>query len=381
MIINENINISDYNASVSSKLIQPRNIEIEAGNIKENYFLINEKEGMKYIEIRILFKDDTRDKVYKNISDFMVNFRNEVDIKFNNLSHNYKCYLVDSSIDETDLEEWLYLNLRLQGYEYDNIISKEIKKTPIKARYIRDYCNGNSSDPKQCNWTEIKVINTSGVNVALNKTLTSNISITNASVITDNIYENKSQFATGKASNNTIPYVQIDLGKVNYDIDEIKVWHYYSDARRYHKTKTEISEDGLTWVTLFDSDVSGEYVETQYGHSIKGNGAHSNGDIYKNLIVNKGNLKSPCIVEITPTIDMIDFKIGGLSDQPIIIKNLKKNSKIIIDGIVGTVKVGNENKFNDTEMWEFPILSPGVNDITLSRSECSVIIKYYPRFM
>ena len=229
MIINNNIDISIYNASVSSKLIQPRNIEIEAGNIKENYFLINEKEGMKYIEIRILFKDDTRDKVYKNISDFMVNFRNEVDIKFNNLSHNYKCYLVDSSIDETDLEEWLYLNLRLQGYEYDNIISKEIKKTPI--------------------------------------------------------------------------------------------------------------------------------------------------------IVNKGNLKSPCIVEITPTIDMIDFTIEGLSDQPIIIKNLKKNSKIIIDGIVGTVKSGNENKFNDAELWEFPVLSPGANHITLSRNECSVIIKYYPRFM
>ena len=75
MIINENIDISIYNASVSSKLIQPRNIEIEAGNIKENYFLINEKEGMKYIEIRILFKDDTRDKEYKNISDFMVDFR------------------------------------------------------------------------------------------------------------------------------------------------------------------------------------------------------------------------------------------------------------------------------------------------------------------
>ena len=39
MIINNNIDISIYNASVSSKLIQPRNIEIEAGNIKENYFL------------------------------------------------------------------------------------------------------------------------------------------------------------------------------------------------------------------------------------------------------------------------------------------------------------------------------------------------------
>ena len=156
--------------------------------------------------------------------------------------------------------------------EYFSVQVQKNQNRKFAVRYIRDYCNGSSVDANYCNWIEIKAINSSGVNVALNKTLTSNISITNASVITNNIYENKSQFATGKASNNTIPYVQIDLGKVNYDIDEIKVWHYYSDARRYHKTKTEISADGSNWITLFDSDVSGEYVETQYGHSIKVNG-------------------------------------------------------------------------------------------------------------
>lgn len=231
MIINGNINISRYNASVSSKLIQPRTIEINAGNVKENYFLINEQEGMKLIEIRILFKDDTRDKVYKNISDFMVNFRDEVDIKFNNLSHNYKCYLLDSSIEETEFEEWLYLNLRLQGYEYGSLISNTI----------------------------------------------------------NNLY--------------------------NYSIENI------------------------------------------------------------------GNLKAPCIVEITPRIDMIDFVIEGLSEDPIKIRTLRKNNKIVIDGIYGSIKVGEDNKFSDADIWEFPIISAGINHIKLSRSECSVIIKYYPRFM
>lgn len=231
MIINGNINISRYNASVSSKLIQPRTIEINAGNVKENYFLINEQEGMKLIEIRILFKDDTRDKVYKNISDFMVNFRDEVDIKFNNLSHNYKCYLLDSSIEETEFEEWLYLNLRLQGYEYGSLISNTI----------------------------------------------------------NNLY--------------------------NYSIENV------------------------------------------------------------------GNLKAPCIVEITPRIDMIDFVIEGLSEDPIKIRTLRKNNKIVIDGIYGSIKVGEDNKFSDADMWEFPSISAGINHIKLSRSECSVIIKYYPRFM
>ena len=156
--------------------------------------------------------------------------------------------------------------------EYFSVQVQKNQNRKFAVRYIRDYCNGSSADSGYCNWTEIKAINTSGVNVALNKTPTSNISITNASVITNGIYENKSQFAAGKASNNTIPYVKIDLGRIYNDIDEIKVWHYYSDARRYHKTKTEISADGSNWITLFDSDVSGEYIESQYGHSIKVNG-------------------------------------------------------------------------------------------------------------
>lgn len=380
MIINNNIDISIYNASVSSKLIQPRNIEIEAGNIKENYFLINEKEGMKYIEIRILFKDDTRDKVYKNISDFMVNFRNEVDIKFNNLSHNYKCYLVDSSIDETDLEEWLYLNLRLQGYEYDNIISKEIKKVPIKARYIRDFCSGSSIN-EVCHWTEIQVLNNVGQNLAKNKSITSNKEITDSSYITDENITDIIKYAKCNKDDVDVPYVQIDLGKIYNDIDEIKVWHFYKDSRTYHKTKTQVSANGTDWITLFDSAVSGEYTETKYGHAIKGNGMRSTNNMYTLPIKNKGNLKSPCILEIVPTIDMIDFTIEGLSDQPIIINNLKKNSKIVIDSFNGSVTAGDDNKFNDVDMWEFPAISPGVNNIMLSRNECSVIINYYPRFM
>ena len=231
MIINNDIDISIYKASVSSKLIQPRTIILNSANVKENYFVINEDEEMKDISIRILFQCNSRDEVYKNISDFMVNFRDEVDIKFNNLSHNYKCFFINSSIDETDFESWLYLNLNLKGYEYGDLISNK--------------------------------------------------------------------------------------------------------------------------------------VSSAYNYSI----------------TSMGNIESPCIVEIIPSIDMIEFSIEGLSTDVITIKNLKKNNKVVIDGINGSVKVGEENKFNDVELWEFPRIYPGVNDIKLSRSECSVIIKYYPRFI
>ncbi len=58
--------------------------------------------------------------------------------------------------------------------------------------------------------------------------------------------------------------VQVDLGAV-YSIDKVKVWHYFVDGRTYHNTKTQVSDDGATWYTVFDSAASGEYVETAAG--------------------------------------------------------------------------------------------------------------------
>lgn len=51
-----------------------------------------------------------------------------------------------------------------------------------------------------------------------------------------------------------------------YVINTVKVWHYYTDGRTYHDTKTEVSADGVNWQTIFDSAVSGEYAESGSGH-------------------------------------------------------------------------------------------------------------------
>jgi len=58
--------------------------------------------------------------------------------------------------------------------------------------------------------------------------------------------------------------VQLDLGAV-YTVDKVKVWHYAADGRTYHNTKTQVSENGSSWYTVFDSAVSGEYAETAEG--------------------------------------------------------------------------------------------------------------------
>lgn len=231
MIIN-NVDISNYNAQVSSKLIQTRDINIESGNVKDSYFFLNLEEGMKQIEIRILFKNDTRQAVYKDISDFMLNFKEEATIKFNNLDNYFNVFLIDKNIEETEFEDWLYLNLKVQGYEYGDLVTKEFNR-----------------------------ITTSTIN-------------------------------------------------------------------------------------------------------------------------NPGNINSPCIIEIKPTlVDIQDFIITGLSDDPITIKTLRKNETVIIDSLNGTVKVGDNNKYGDTDMWEFPYLKKGINNITFSRNNCNITIKYNPRYL
>jgi trimeric autotransporter adhesin len=63
-------------------------------------------------------------------------------------------------------------------------------------------------------------------------------------------------------------YVQIDLG-ATYMIGKLKVWHFWQDMRTYHGTKTEVSEDGVNWITVFDSAIEGEYMEMEAGHEIK----------------------------------------------------------------------------------------------------------------
>ncbi|MGG7145054.1 phage distal tail protein [Clostridium nigeriense] len=105
-----------------------------------------------------------------------------------------------------------------------------------------------------------------------------------------------------------------------------------------------------------------------------------------NRITNKtinvaGNLETPAILEIIPSIDLIDLTLTGLAEDPIILKNLKANKKLIVNGEDSTVTVDGVNKFSDTDMWGFPKLSPGANTITTDKSSVDITIKYKPRYI
>lgn len=149
------------------------------------------------------------------------------------------------------------VQLNWKGFGYG---VKTLPGTPYRVRYIRDTVNGSTANANAY-WNSIKAM-AGTTDRAQGKLPTSNGVLTNGVNITDG-----NDATYGYVAGIGSWYAQVDLGQVYTDIDTIKILHYYADGRTFHGVKTEISEDGVTWTTLYDSAVSGEYAETSAGKS------------------------------------------------------------------------------------------------------------------
>ena len=89
-----------------------------------------------------------------------------------------------------------------------------------------------------------------------------------------------------------------------------------------------------------------------------------------------GNTEAPCILELTPSTDLINITITGLSDDPIIVKNLKGNKTLIIDSEEGEVELAGANHYKDFDAWEFPKVKAGSNTVTINQASVTLKIKY-----
>lgn len=150
--------------------------------------------------------------------------------------------------------------------EIELLVGNKQDIIPSNIRYIRDWLNGNSIDDEN-RWAEIKVtvndtnLASGEINIAAGITPTSDISsITNISKYTDGQTD-----TYASSSQSDWHYLQIDLGENNtFDTGYITVWHFYDDNRKYNH-KLEISADGTSWFTLYDSEKYGMYTETNEG--------------------------------------------------------------------------------------------------------------------
>ena len=157
----------------------------------------------------------------------------------------------------TMLEHAIRLNINMKGN---------------KVRYIRDFLNGSDRNSSN-HWLEIQAFDSTGENVALNKLVIPSHELEEKSK--DSSYVTNGEYLTpndwvgmSTQENGEDVYLTVDLGDV-YDIQSVKIWHYrQQDGRTYNNTKTQVSEDGVVWYTIFDSAIEGVYLETEHGKLI-----------------------------------------------------------------------------------------------------------------
>lgn len=105
-------------------------------------------------------------------------------------------------------------------------------------------------------------------------------------------------------------------------------------------------------------------------------------------INNPGNLTTPAIIEITPTVGLATLTITGIVrnartgvDLPVTVKTLTTNKKVVLDGETGLITEDGVLKAGDVETYGLPSLLPGTNTIALDNGFMNVAVKFKPRYI
>ena len=184
--------------------------------------------------------------------------------------------VVQNNIDNVESN----INQRADNIEMS--ISSKQDTTGTSIRYIRDWLDGSNVDNKNY-WGEINVITHDGENIldsslirlqAKNEAL-STIMINDIERIKDGTLSSYTIDSDGTTVyhyseddyviNTGKTCIEIDLGQIYNDIDYIRIWHRFADGKFVFNHKLQTSIDGVTWVTLYDSSVTGGYEESVDG--------------------------------------------------------------------------------------------------------------------
>lgn len=271
----------------------------------------------------------------------------------------YEAFLSEGALDLSwtpapeDMNDYVRSEIALATDNINLSVSQKLSESRdfIGVRYIRDWLNGSSilleegeSDISN-KWVECQVLVeeediASGI---IPDCYDENLAEINIENLHPDVYTNEMLLEVPDENANiaiisedgesadapTIPleeqYVeltgnhclQIDLGSIRYDIDTIRIWHYYLNNDSYNH-KLEISADGKIWTTLYDSNVSGSYVETESGKIYH----------FSNQSIDKS------IAQIQMEFDEINLRVQNNANQFAEI-NLTTNS---INSIVGDMK-------------------------------------------
>ncbi|MEG0026494.1 MAG: glycine rich domain-containing protein, partial [Bacilli bacterium] len=145
-------------------------------------------------------------------------------------------------------------------------------RLPQKYRYIRDYLK-NSNLNLHNHWIEIEVYDTANILISKNKNVTASFTpyLPNSDFtsLTSLVDGNKATVPwISSSQSDQEGWVEIDLG-AEYNIGDIKIWHYYGDNRIYYENKTILYNNSRSIQSVI-SAAQGNYVETVAGHNLLG---------------------------------------------------------------------------------------------------------------
>ena len=155
------------------------------------------------------------------------------------------------------------------GHGFARITLKNASSTNrlTRVRYIYDQIAGSTSNTGN-HWVEIQAYDKSGKNVAFGKSAINasredgNLSFWSA--LTDNIVTSNPYISGNNSTQGDRAWVIIDLGQ-EYDLDHIRVWHYYLNYRTYYQSETRVAGANEIYRTLDDV----EYMETPDGRILR----------------------------------------------------------------------------------------------------------------
>lgn len=90
-----------------------------------------------------------------------------------------------------------------------------------------------------------------------------------------------------------------------------------------------------------------------------------------------GSRDMPCSIEVTAREELENFEVK-LNDESYTIASLGLGERIRIDGTKGKVTKAGKNAFDSVELWSFPKLSPGENELEFSNEKATVEVSYTP---
>lgn len=105
----------------------------------------------------------------------------------------------------------------------------------------------------------------------------------------------------------------------------------------------------------------------------------ANGVSHK-IITSTGALPSPCLITVTPTVEISEFVIYGLGSSDIRIRNLAANQPHVVDGYLFRYLKDGVNDIANYNAFEWPVLPVGTIDVIFSHTTANVTIQYYPIF-